>query len=758
MAPYIGQSVKRFEDPRLLIGQGTFVDDMELPGMLHAVVVRSPHAHARILSLDVTPVRELSGVITVLTAAELQGKVRDIPRRVVAELDGVVVPEHPVLAHDRACYVGQPVALVVATNRAVAEDGAERLQIAYEPLPPVMDLRAAAETSSPLLHADMGTNIALRLQLGRGDVPAAFAQADRIVRGSYEVPRLSPVPMECRGLVAHFQPREQHLTLWASTQVPHKVKRFLAQTLVQPPRHIRVIAPDVGGGFGQKVEIWPEDVACSYLAMTLERPIKWIETRRENLLAYHGRGYCADMEAAVTHDGRILAIRCRILADLGAYSLNATPGPPVNAAHRLVGPYAIADLQVECLGIMTNKPPTGPYRGAGGPEGAFFMERTVDLIARELHLDPAEVRRRNFILPHAFPYTTGTGLTYDSGDFVAALERALALAEYDRVRQSQQQRDAGAPRLGVGIATVVKASGGQGEMRHSTARVHVQPTGEVQVYTEVSPHGQGTATTFAQIVADTLGIMPDQVRVLHGDTDMLPWGQGTFASRGLSAGGSAMYAALQQIRQEMAQVAAHRLECAPQDIDFCDGYLRHRRDPRRALPFREVAVASSSGLECEIEFALPNNPFGFGAHVVVVEVDPETCAVRLLRYAVVHDCGRMINPKLLEGQVYGAVAQGLGQALGEAMHYSVDGQPLTGSFLDYTMPRAKDMLPLLADTMETPSPTNPLGLKGVGELPTVAAPVALVNAILDALADTPVRHLDAPITSEKIWRAWQQKI
>jgi carbon-monoxide dehydrogenase large subunit len=392
MTTYIGQSLKRFEDLRLVTGQGTFVDDMQLPDMLHAMVVRSPHAHARILSIDLAPVQSLPGVSAVLTARELAGKVRPIPRRVVAELDGVVVPEHPVLASDRVCYVGQPVAVVVAADRALAEDAAAKLRITYQPLTPVLEVRAAAEAQATLLHAEMGTNVALRLQLGRGDVAAAFARADRIVQGIYEVPRLSAAPMECRGLVARYDPQAQGLTLWTSTQVPHKVKRFLTQTLLQPPRHLRVIAPDVGGGFGQKVEIWPEEVACSYLAMRLERPIKWIETRRENLLAYHGRGYCADMQVAVTRQGRLLAIRCRILADLGAYSLNATPGPPVNAAHRVLGPYAIPDVEVECLGIMTNKPPTGPYRGAGGPEGAFFMERTMDLIARELDLDPAEVR------------------------------------------------------------------------------------------------------------------------------------------------------------------------------------------------------------------------------------------------------------------------------------------------------------------------------------------------------------------------------
>ncbi len=757
MAPYIGQSLKRFEDPRLLAGEGQFVDDMDMPNLLHAMVLRSPHAHARIVSIDVAPARQMPGVVAVLTARDLAGKVGNIPRRVVADLSGVDIPEHPVLAQNRVCYVGQPVAMVVAETRALAEDAAEQIEVAYETLPPVVDLRAASGDQATLLHNELGTNVALRLQLGRGDIDDAFAKADRVVSGRYEVPRLSAAPMENRGLIAQYDPDEQHLTLWTSTQVAYKVHRFLLQTLIEPPRHLRVITPDVGGGFGQKVELWPEEVACSYLTMTLARPVKWIETRRENLLAYHGRGYCGDVEAAVNRNGKILALRCRILADLGAYSLNATPGPPVNAAKRVAGPYDIEVMDVECLGVMTNKPPTGPYRGAGGPEGAYFMERTIDLIARELDLDTAEVRRRNFIASDAFPYTTGTGLTYDSGQFETGFARALALADYDGMRQRQRDRRDGDPLIGIGIATVVKASGGQGEMRNSNARVRVESTGEITVYTEVSPHGQGTQTTFSQIVADTLGVVPEQVQVLYGDTDQLPWGQGTFASRGLSVGGSAMYEALQQVRQNLAHVAAEHLDCAPQDIDFRDGHLVNQQNPVQTMAFEDVAAASSSGLECQVEFGLPNNPFGFGAHVVVVEIDPDTGELRFLRYAAVHDSGRIINPKLFEGQVYGAIFQGLGQALGEGMHYSADGQPLTGSFLDYVMPKIHDALPLVTEAMQTPSPTNPLGLKGVGELPTVACPVAVVNAVLDALSDTPARHLDAPVTQEKIWRAIHQR-
>jgi carbon-monoxide dehydrogenase large subunit len=762
---YIGQPIKRFEDPRLLTGRGTFVDDLRLPDMLYAVVLRSPHAHARIRGIEVSAARSLAGVVRVLTSADLVDVVKDIPPRPTPELEGVSVPEHPVLARDKVCYVGQPVAMVVAHDRYLARDALERIEVDYQSLPAIIDPWEAAEEGATPIHEAFATNVAMRIREGRGDLQAAFAQADAIIRGRYDVPRLSPAPMEGRGLLARYQPASDLLTLWASTQVPHRLKSSLERLLIRPPRRLRVIAPDVGGGFGQKVETWPEDVALSSLAMVLAQPIKWVEERWENLLAYHGRGYTAEVEAAVKRDGSILGMRFRIVADVGAYFLTATAGPPINAAHRVAGPYAIPAMDVECLGVVTNKPPTGPYRGAGGPEGAFFMERTIDLIARELDLDPVEVRKRNFISPEAFPYTTATGLTYDSGDFLPALDRALELAEYDRFRQRQRDRGLQEPLIGIGVATVVKASGGRGEMKSSHARISVGPTGHVKVYTEVSPHGQGTATTFAQIAADELGVRVEDVQVLHGDTDMLPAGQGTFASRGLTIGGSAMHRGLQETRQKMARIAARFLECPSEEIVFQGGHVFDRRYPDQALAFSQVAAAAyrpellpvgmEQGLECLISFMLPENPFGFAAHVAVLEIDRGTGEVRFLRYAAVHDCGRVINPTLLAGQVHGAIAQGIGPALAEAMTYSPEGQPLTGSFLDYAIPSADDVPIIHTDIRETLSPTNPLGVKGIGELPTVAAPVVVANAVVDALTRFGIRHLDLPLTAEKIWRAMQ---
>jgi aerobic carbon-monoxide dehydrogenase large subunit len=762
---YIGQPIKRFEDPRLLTGRGSFVDDLQLPDMLYAVVLRSPHAHARIRGIEVSAARRLPGVVRVLTGADLVDVVKDIPPRPTPELEGVSVPEHPVLARDKVCYVGQPVAVIVAHDRYLARDAVERIEVDYQALPPIIDPWEAAQEGTTPIHEAFATNVAMRIRAGRGDVQAAFAEADTIVRGRYDVPRLSPAPMEGRALLAHYQPESGLLTLWASTQVPHRLKNSLERLLVRPPRRLRVIAPDVGGGFGQKVETWPEDVAISALAMVLAQPIKWVEERWENLLAYHGRGYAAEVEAAVKRDGSILGMRFRIVADVGAYFLTATAGPPINAAHRVAGPYAIPTMDVECLGVVTNKPPTGPYRGAGGPEGAFFMERTIDLIARELDVDPVEVRKRNFIAPEAFPYTTATGLTYDSGDFLPALERTLELAEYDKFRQRQHNRSPQEPLIGIGVATVVKASGGRGEMKNSHARISVEPTGHVKVYTEVSPHGQGTETTFAQIAADELGVRVEDVQVLHGDTDMLPAGQGTFASRGLTIGGSAMHSGLRQTRQKMARIAARFLECPSEEIVFHGGHVFDRRYPDQALAFSQVAAAAhrpellpagmEAGLDCLASFMLPENPFGFAAHVAVIEIDRGTGEVRFLRYAAVHDCGRVINPTLLAGQVHGAIAQGIGPALAEAMIYSPEGQPLTGSFLDYAIPSADDVPVFHMDIRETPSPTNPLGVKGIGELPTVAAPVAVANAVMDALASVGIRHLDLPLTAEKVWRAMQ---
>ncbi len=765
---YIGQSVKRFEDHRLLTGQGAFLDDLQLPDMLHAAVLRSPHAHARLMSIETTAARHLPGVVAVITADDLEGVVEPVPTRRETEADALQPPVHPVLARGKVCYVGQPVAIVVAQDSYLAQDAREMIQVDYAPLTAVIDPLVAVQADAPIVHQELGTNIALRTLNAGGDFAAALAQAEHIVRQRYRVQRLAPAPLETRGIVASYQPQEDVLTVWDSTQHPHTIRDYLATVLHRPESSIRVAAPDVGGGFGEKGGLYPEEIAMPYLAMRLGRPVKWVEERWENMLAFHGRGHTVDVEAAVQRDGTLLGLRVQIVADLGAYFLMSTPTVPLLASHRLAGPYTTPAMHVEVRGVITNKPPTGAYRGAGGPEAAFCLERTIDLIAADLQLDPAAVRRKNFIPPEAFPYETPTGLTYDSGEYAKALDRALELSEYHRWRaQSRPPASPGAPLVGVGLATVVKGSGGRMPPLTDHARVIIEPSGHITVHTGVSPHGQGSETTFAQVVADVLGVTPADVRVLHSDTAILPAGGGTAASRGLVAGGSALYAVLQEARQKLALIASHLLDCPVADVHFQDQRVSPQHQPEQQVPFSRLAAAAyddkllppgvQPGLDFRGSHTIRYSPYAFGAHVAVVEVSQETGAVSVLRYVAVHDAGRIINPLLAAGQVHGALAQGIGQALLEGMVYSPEGQPVTGSLLDYALPRASNTPAFTLDTLETPSPLNPLGVKGIGELPTLAAPVAIANAIMDALSHVGVRHIDTPLTPAKIWQAMQEQ-
>ncbi len=765
---YVGQPVKRFEDPKLITGRGAFVDDIKLPDLLHAAVLRSPYAHARIRSIDLSAARSLPGVIAILTGADIAGVLPDIPTRAMTgerAVDELHPPEHPLLAKDKACYVGQAVAVVVAQDAAVARDAIEGIAIDYEPLAPVLDPELAVQSQAAVIHEALGTNVAMRVRQRAGDVEAAFAQADRVIRQRYVVPRLAPAPMETRGVVAHYQPQENLLTVWNSTQAAQRVKHYLCRLLNQPEQTVRVVAPDVGGSFGIKDCIFPEDVLIPYLAMQLGRPVKWVEERREDMLAYHGRGMSLAIEAAVRGDGVLLGMRVRVVADIGAYFLLTTSSAPFNAVRRITGPYHIPAVDLELLGAITNKTPTGAYRGTGSPEAAFCVERTMDLIARDLALDPAEVRRRNFIPPDAFPYQSAAGLTYDSGQYRQGLDRALELLDYAGWQEKAGRRKSDEPLLGIGLATFTKSSGAAGDHRIERARITIEPSGQITVYTGISPHGQGNATSFAQIVADALGVPPSQVRVQHGDTAIVPFGEGTSASRGLIVGGSAVYAVAQEARQTLQRLASQLLSCAAENVRFEDGRVFNRQKPEVHMTFSQLATAAyagellpagvDSGLDFSAGYTLPNAPISFGAHAVVVEIDRATGEVKILRYVGVHDCGQIVNPKLVEGQILGGIAQGIGQALSEGMVYSETGQPLTGSLLDYAIPKAPDIPHLILDTLETPSPTNPLGAKGIGSVSTVPPPAALANAVVNALSGFGVRHLDTPLTAEKIWRAMQ---
>ena len=763
---YSGQSVKRLEDHRLLTGQSTYVEDIKLPGMLHALVLRSPHAHAKIRSIDTAAASSLTGVVSVVTALDLAGAVRNVPTRGNTDLDDLKPPEHPVLAGDKVCYVGQPVAIVVAEEVYLARDAMDLIQVDYEPLPSVVDPLGALAADAPIVHQALGTNLALQTVNAGGDLEEAFALADHIVRQRFQVQRIAPAPMEPRGVVADYQSQEDLLTVWDSTQHPHEMREHIADLLGRPRDSVRLIAPDVGGGFGEKGCMYPEEVAIPYLSILLNRPIRWTEDRQENMTAFHGRGHTVDMEAAAKSDGTLLGIRVRIVADLGAYFLLSTPTVPVLTTHRLTGPYRTPAMSVEVQGVITNKPPTGAYRGAGGPEAAFCMERTVDLIARDLGLDPVEIRRKNFIAPDAFPYETPTGITYDSGNYGKALERVLELSDYQSWKEQAQQQRTGDTLIGVGLATVVKGSGARVIRLTDHARVIVDASGQVTAHTGVSPHGQGSVTTFSQLVADALGVTPWDVQVLHSDTDILPEGGGTSGSRGMIAGGSAMYYVLEEARQKLTSIASHLLHCPAEEVELREGQAFDRRDPLQAIPFSRVAAAAYDeemlppGVEPGLDFtgthSLPASPYAFGAHVAVVQVSRESGHITILNYAAVHDAGRIINPMLAEGQVQGGIAQGIGQALMEGMVYSEEGQPLTGSLMDYALPRASNTPDFTLDTIETLSPVTPTGVKGIGELPTLAAPVAVVNAVMDALAPLGIRHIDTPLTPEKVWQAIQE--
>jgi len=764
MTTYTGQSIKRFEDHRLLTGQSSYVDDMTRPGMLHALIIRSPHGHARIRSIDASAALALTGVTAVITAQDI-ADIAVLPTRESADADELNPPRHPALAVDKACYAGQPVAILLAENIYTAEDAVELVNIDYEILPAVIDPREATSESAPVIHEQFGSNVVLRTVNAGGDLDGAFAGADCVITQRFDVQRVAPAPMEPRGLLAEYDAEADLLTVWDSTQHPHEIREHLARLLDLPLESVRVACPDVGGGFGEKGCFFPEELAIPYLAMKLGRPIKWVESRQENMLCFHGRGHSIDMEAAAQSDGTLLGIRVKVTADLGAYFFMSTPTVPILTSHRLTGPYRTPAMSVEVVGVATNKSVTGAYRGAGGPEAAFCMERAVDLVAQELGLDPADVRRRNFIAPDAFPYETPTGIIYDSGEYAAVFERSLEMSGYRewRERSRQQSEDTGAL-VGVGIATVVKGSGAKVTFLEEHARCIVGPDGDVEVHTGISPHGQGTETTFAQVVADQLGIAPGDVRVRHSDSAILPAGGGTSASRGVIAGGTVLYNVVQEAREKLITVAGHLLDCPPGDVDLSEGRAVDRNNSSRSVPFAQVAEAAHNeellplGEEPGVDFdganTLTRSPYAFGSHVAVVEVSRENGAIKILHYTGVHDSGKVINPMLYDGQIHGAIAQGIGQALWEGMVYDSAGQPLSGSLMDYVMPKSIDLPDFdLDSTYETLSPITALGVKGIGELPTLAAPVAIANAVMDALSSAGVKHIDTPLTPEKVWQA-----
>ncbi len=754
---YVGFPLRRREDLPLLTGLGHFVDDITLPNMLHMAVVRSPHAHARLRAIDTHAAAASPGVAAVVTPGDLP---TPIPRLPAAPMyPGVRLALHPLLADQVVRYAGEPVAAVLAEDRYTARDAAERIRVEYEALPAVADLEGALEPGAPVIHPALGSNVVFTLEVGGGDLEAAFGQADVVVEAEMVQPRLAAVPLECRGVVAAYDAARDRLEVWLSTQTPHTARGGIAGVVGIPADRVRVIAPDVGGGFGAKAALYPDEALAAYLAWRMRRPVKWVEDRVENFRAMiHGRGQKARLRAAATREGAILAVEGEILADLGAYCLSVAAVIPSLTPRVALGAYRIPQVRLRLRGVATTRTPTGPYRGAGRPEGAYYIERLMDLVAARLDLDPVELRRRNFI--ETFPYKSPTGLTHDSGNYGALLDRALARAGYARWRdeQARRRRYGGRP-IGIGVSTWIEIAGG-GELWEEGA-VRLEPSGRVTVRTGSSPHGQGHETVFSQIVADVLGVEPEHITVLHGDTDVIPAGIGTFASRSLAIGGSAVAMAADEVRSRVIAAAAGLLEAAPDDLVLGGGCVAVRGAPGRAVTLAAAARAAipdappeaGSGISASVRFEAERGMVPSGAHVAVVEVDPETGAVRILRYVAVDDCGRVVNPLLVEGQVHGSIVQGIAQALYECVVFDDAGQPLTTSLLDYAVPTAHQIPAMETDRIETLSPVTPLGAKGVGESGTTGAPPAIVSAVIDALRTTGVTQVALPATPERVWRA-----
>ena len=753
-------SVKRVEDPRLLVGSGAYLDDLRLLGLLHAAFVRSVHAHARVRGVGLESARRAPGVAAALSGRDLSEWVKPLSPRL--EGGGFWPTQWPALAPERARFVGEPVVALCALSPAQAADACDLVEVDYEPMAALADADAALIQGAPLLHDGVPGNVLFRCGGSHGDVNGAFARAAVVLRETFRHGRCSASPLEPRGIVASWEGRR--LTVWTGTQVPHMVRSGLARALDLREDHVRVIVPDTGGGFGQKMYVLPEDLAVAALAKVAGRPVKWIETRRENLAAAsHAREGRVEIEAAADEEGVLQALRARVVSDNGAYHiypLTAALEPP-GTASIIPGPYRTPAYAWEALAVATNKPPLGAYRGVGMAMGAFVMERTLDLLAGRLGLDPAEIRRRNLIPRDAYPFTSAAGFVYDSGDYPKALEMALELASYDALKR---ERDAGRERgrlFGVGISCYTEYTGmGAATYRHrgmvevpgpEAARISVAPDGTVRCLLSFPSQGQGHATTAAQIVADQLGVPLEQITVSQPDTDETPEGSGTFASRGAVAQRGAAGSAAAMLKTKVLDLAAGLLEASPADLVIHGGRVTVRGMPDRGVTLAEAArAAGSTRLEVTERFDPPGPTFSGAVHVASVEVDAKTGRVTVRSYTVVEDCGPVINPMIVEGQVHGAVAQGIGEALGERVVYDESAQLLTGSLMDYALPTTADLPSFTLGHLETPSPLTPGGFKGMGEGGTIGAPAAIANAVADAVKPLGVRVTSLPILPETL--------
>ena len=773
-----GSGIRRREDPRLITGGSVYTDDVTLPGMVHAAILRSPHAHARITGVDTGAAAAAPGVIAVYTGADVDGVLAPIPCAWIPPDSDVKAVAHPAIAKDVVRYQGDAVAVVVADTRYQAEDALELINVGYEPLPAVVNPAAAMDAGAPQLHDDAPNNQAFHWVASGGDPDAAFAEADVVVSDTIIQQRLVPNAMEPRSAVANWLKSMGELTLWSTSQNPHIV-RFLASLITGVAEHkIRVIATEVGGGFGSKIPVYADEMIAAFCAMRLNRPVKWTETRIENFQAtIHGRDHVEKVEMAATRDGKITGVRSVVHAGMGAYLSTAAPGVPT-ILHGLMysGPYALSGVKADIYGVFTNTTPVDAYRGAGRPEATFLLERLVDLVAAELGMDPVAVRRRNLIPKFDNGHDVVAGLTYDSGDYEAALDLALNRVGYSSLREEQAQARELGHYTGIGVSCYCEICGlgpsqvagavGFGGGLWESAVVRFHPSGKVNAYVGVSPHGQGEETTFAQIVSDTLGVPLDDVEIVHGDTDNTPMGWGTYGSRTTAVGAGALVLGLNKIKDKARALAAHLLEAAEADIEYADGQFFVRGTPDQSKSIQEIALMANvawnmpegmePGLEASAFYDPPNFVYPFGAHAAVVDVDPDNGHIELRRYVAVDDCGPQINPMIVEGQVHGGVVQGAGQALWEGAVYGDDGQLLTGSMQDYALPKAHMVPDIETYSSETPSPHNPLGVKGIGETGTIASTVTIYNAVIDALRPLGVTRIEMPLTPQRVWQAIQE--
>jgi carbon-monoxide dehydrogenase large subunit len=771
-----GSPVRRLEDPRLITGKGRFTDNISRPGMAHLVVVRSPYAHARITRIDTAAAAGMPGVVGVYTGADLAAAgFGGIPCAWVVPDSDTKTPEHPPIALDTVRYVGDAVAIVLAETEAQARDASYAVEVDYEILGVVTDPKAATASDAPQVHADVPGNQCFHWTVSGGDVDVAFAEADVVVGETIRNQRLIPTAMEPRAALADWDASMEEVTLWVTSQNPH-IARFLLSLDTGIPEHkIRVIAPDVGGGFGSKIPHYPEDSMVIFASQQTGRPVKWTETRTENYVAtIHGRDHIEEVEMAAKSDGTILGLRATTYANLGAYLSTASTGvPTILHGLMLSGAYNIPAIHEDVYGVFTNTTPVDAYRGAGRPEATFMIERLVDLVARELSMDPVDIRRKNLIEPFTEGHEVATGLIYDTGNYEPALDHALEMFDYEGAREAQAAARATGRLVGIGVVTYTEICGlgpsevagavGFGGGLWESAIVRFHPSGKVNLMVGVSPHGQGEGTTFAQIIADQLGVTVDDVEVIYGDTDQTPMGWGTYGSRTTPVASGAIMGAVEQLKDKGAKIAAHMLEAAEEDIEFHDGVFSVKGSREEGKTIQEIALAANTawdlpegvdpGFEASSFFNPSNFVYPFGTHLAQVEVDPETGEIDFQRYVAVDDCGPIINPMIVEGQIHGGIVQGVAQALWEGAHYDEQGNLVTGSLMDYAIPKAEFLPAFELGKTETPTAVNPLGVKGVGETGTIASTPTVYNAVMDALAPLGVKQVDMPLTPERVWRA-----